>query len=155
MAFWLPQAVGVVLYPRMARADQSRAAVRLTLAVLAGLGTVTVAGFAAGAPLLPVLVGADYRPVTGWLWLFALTGALLAVLQGGLLSAIARERTGLALIAWAGLAVEIGVLSAARTVPAMIVSAAACVAAVTVVVTAVALRGAGADPLPGPTRARR
>ncbi len=142
VAFWLPQAVGVVLYPRMARADQSRAAVRLTLAVLAGLGAVTVAAFAAGAPLLPVLVGGDYRPVTGWLWLFALTGALLAVLQGGLLSAIARERTGLALIAWAGLAVEVAVLSAADTVPAMIVSAAACVAVTTGAVTVAALRAA-------------
>ena len=59
-------------------------------------------GAALVAPLAPLLVGQDYAPVQGLLWSFALDGACLAVLQGALLSAIARERTRLALVAWVG-----------------------------------------------------
>jgi O-antigen/teichoic acid export membrane protein len=106
-AFWLPQAVGVVLYPRMANPEQSGAAARLTLAVLVGLGALTVAGAAVCAPLLPLIVGEDYAPIEGMLWAFAADGAFLAVLQGALLAAIAGERTRLAAIAWAALTMEI------------------------------------------------
>ncbi|WP_369640747.1 polysaccharide biosynthesis protein, partial [Nocardia sp. JMUB6875] len=44
IAFWLPQAVGVVLYPKMAHPQHSARAMRSALAVLAGIGAVTVAG---------------------------------------------------------------------------------------------------------------
>ncbi|MDJ0401826.1 polysaccharide biosynthesis protein, partial [Rhodococcus rhodochrous] len=55
---------------------------------------------------VPMLVGDAYGPVHSLLWLFALQGACLAVLPGALLSAIAGERTPLALVAWAGLVLE-------------------------------------------------
>ena len=56
IAFWLPQAVGVVLYPRMAVA--SRQALREAMLVLIVLGAVAVAGAAVAAPLAPLLAGA-------------------------------------------------------------------------------------------------
>ena len=63
-AFWLPQAVGVVLYPRMANPAHSAQAIRSALAVLVGLGAVLVAAVAVAAPLVPLLVGdAPARPV--------------------------------------------------------------------------------------------
>lgn len=139
-AFWLPQAVGVVLYPRMSRPEQSLKAVRTTLAVLLGIGAVVVVAAAVAAPLIPLLVGEDYRPITGLLWLFALEGAVLALLQGALIGAIARERTALAVVAWVGLGVEAVALSLAGSMVAMLVSATVCVAVTTAAMAALVLR---------------
>ncbi len=138
-AFWLPAAVGVVLYPRMARPEHSLRAVRFTLAVLAGLGVGVVACAAAAAPLVPILVGEQYRPVVGLLWLFAFVGAAFSVLQGALLSAIARDATRLAALAWAGLAAEGVALAFASSVAQMAVTAAVCALGTTAAVTVAVL----------------
>ena len=61
----------------------------------------TVASVA--APLVPAVVGEDYRPVTGVLWAFAALGVTLSVLQAFLLATIATDRTVEAGIAWCGL----------------------------------------------------
>lgn len=144
IAFWLPQAVGVVLYPQMANPARSGAAVRSALIVLVGLGAVLVAGAALCAPLVPLLVGDAYAPVQSLLWIFALQGACLAVLQGGLLSAIASERTHLAGVAWIGLVVEAVLMTTVASTVQQFVAVAASVAAVTAAVVAVlAVRAAG------------
>lgn len=144
IAFWLPQAVGVVLYPQMADPARSGAAVRTALIVLVGLGAVLVAGAALCAPLVPLLVGDAYAPVQSLLWIFALQGACLAVLQGGLLSAIASERTHLAGVAWIGLVVEAVLMTTVASTVQQFVVVAASVAAVTAAVVAVlAVRAAG------------
>ncbi|WP_459550022.1 polysaccharide biosynthesis protein [Nocardia sp. X0981] len=143
IAFWLPQAVGVVLYPRMARPASSAAAVRSALAVLSGVGVCAVLGAAVAAPLAPLFAGRDYAPIEGLLWLFALHGAVLAVLQGALLSAIAVNRTAFAALAWAGLALEVVlVLTLASTVTALISTAAAVAAVTTAVVAVLVIRAA-------------
>ncbi|MCD2263452.1 polysaccharide biosynthesis protein [Dietzia aurantiaca] len=103
-AFWLPQAVGTVLYPRMADPAGHRGAVRSAVGVLLGIGAVVVLGAAVAAPLVPVLVGADYQPVAGLLWAFAALGVVLSVLQAFLLATIATNRTVEAGVAWCGLA---------------------------------------------------
>lgn len=142
-AFWLPAAVGVVLYPRMANPTDSARAVRSALGVLVGLGAVVVVGAALVAPLAPLLAGQDYAPVQGLLWAFALAGACLAVLQGALLSAIARERTRIALVAWVGLAVEIGlILGFVSSIRQLITVAVATAALTAAVVSVAALRSA-------------
>ncbi|UFS94389.1 polysaccharide biosynthesis protein [Nocardia huaxiensis] len=141
IAFWLPQAVGVVLYPRMAEARHSARAVRAALAVLTAVGAVAVAVAAAAAPLAPMLAGQDYAPVQGLLWLFALNGALLAVLQGALLSAIATDRTAPAAITWIGLAAGVAaMLACAQSVAGLIGIATATAAVTTAVIAAIAVR---------------
>ncbi|MGI5222419.1 polysaccharide biosynthesis protein [Nocardia sp. CA-290969] len=147
IAFWLPQAVGVVLYPRMAQPASSSSAVRSALAVLAGIGVLAVLGAALAAPLAPLFAGQDYAPIQGLLWLFALHGAILAVLQGALLSAIAVNRTALATLAWVGLAVEVVLmLTLASTVTALIVTAAAVAGTTTALVALLAIRAAARRP---------
>lgn len=139
-AFWLPQAVGVVLYPRMANPVQSGAALRSALAVVAGIGAVLILGSVVAAGLVPIVVGEDYAAVQGYLWIFAVQGACLAVLQSALLWAIAGERTTLALVAWVGLLVEVVLLTFVATTVLQFVVVAASVAAVcAVVMSAVAL----------------
>ncbi|MFF2111959.1 polysaccharide biosynthesis protein [Rhodococcus koreensis] len=145
-AFWLPQAVGVVLYPRMANPAHSAQAIRSALAVLVGLGALLVAGVAVSAPLVPLLVGDAYRPVQSLLWLFALHGACLAVLQGALLSAIAGERTYLAVIAWIGLAVEMtAMLTLASTIGQFIAVAVTVASSTALVASLFAVRSARRD----------
>ncbi|MBM7230612.1 polysaccharide biosynthesis protein [Dietzia cinnamea] len=134
-AFWLPQAVGTVLYPRMADPAGHRGAVRSAVTVLLGIGAVVVIGAAVAAPLVPVVVGEDYRPVAGLLWAFALLGVTLSVLQAFLLAIIASDRTVEAGIAWCGLVLTaIAVWSAPRDVEGVL--AAALVAVVLTTVTA-------------------
>ncbi len=153
IAFWLPQAVGVVLYPRMAQPTQSASAIRAALAVLSGIGLIAVLGAALAAPVAPLLAGEDYAPIQGLLWVFALHGALLAVLQGAVLSAIAVDRTSLALVTWLGLAVEVTLmLSLARSIPALIITAVSVAATTTVLVAVVVLRAADRSTRPEPLR---
>ncbi|WP_442944046.1 polysaccharide biosynthesis protein [Nocardia sp. NBC_00508] len=153
IAFWLPQAVGVVLYPRMAQPTQSAGAIRAALAVLSGIGLVAVLGAVVAAPLAPLLAGEDYAPIQGLLWLFALHGAVLAVLQGAVLSAIAVDRTSLAVVTWLGLAVEVTLMLAfARTVPALITTAVSVAATTTLLVAIVVLRAADSTTRPEPLR---
>lgn len=143
VAFWLPQAVGVVLYPRMANPAESASAVRSALAVLVGLGAALVAAAALCAPVVPLLVGDAYEPVQSLLWLFALQGACLAVLQGALLSAIAGDRTSLAGVAWVGLTVEAVLMATVASTVEQFIAVAVGVAAVTAaVVSVLAVRGA-------------
>lgn len=120
-AFWLPQAVGTVLYPRMADPAGHRGAVRSAVGVLLGIGAIVVVAAAVAAPLVPVLVGEAYRPVTGLLWAFAALGVVLSVLQAFLLATIASDRTVEAGIAWAGLAVTaVAVWAVPREVEAVL-----------------------------------
>ncbi|WP_433625481.1 polysaccharide biosynthesis protein [Nocardia sp. CA-120079] len=143
IAFWLPQAVGVVLYPRMAQPTHSARAIRDALAVLSGIGIVAVLGAALAAPVAPLFAGQDYAPIQGLLWLFALQGAVLAVLQGALLSAIAVDRTALAALTWLGLAVEVVLMACfARSVPTLITTAVGVAATTTTLVAVIVLRTA-------------
>ncbi|MFF0457681.1 polysaccharide biosynthesis protein [Nocardia africana] len=147
IAFWLPQAVGVVLYPRMAQPQHSVRALRSALGVLAAVGLVAVSGAAVLAPLAPLFAGRDYAPIQDLLWLFALAGALLAVLQGALLSAIAADRTAPAVVIWVGLAVEVGVaVPFVRSLPVLIALATGVAATVTALVVAVVIRAVRRDP---------
>ncbi|MBF6137085.1 polysaccharide biosynthesis protein [Nocardia otitidiscaviarum] len=148
IAFWLPQAVGVVLYPRMAQPQHSAQAVRSALAVLSAIGVLAVAGAAVAAPLAPLFAGQDYAPVQGLLWLFALDGALLAVLQAALLSAIAADRTAPAALTWLGLAAGVAaMLTLAHSVLGLITIATTTAAITTAVIAALAL-GATRRPQP-------
>ena len=145
IAFWLPQAVGVVLYPQMASPERSVRALRTAIGVLVALGTLTVVGVAVAAPLASVIAGADYAPVEGLLWAFALHGACLAIVQCGLLAAIAGDRTVVGLVAWLGVATEaVVMLTVADSVTSMIAIAVVC-AALTAATTVIATsRGWGA-----------
>jgi len=106
-AFWLPQAIGVVIFPSLAAPGRSAAAFDRGLRLLMALGAAVVIASAIGGPLVPVVIGHTYRPVAGWLWLFALTGCACAVLQLALLAAIAVDRTRLAAASWVALIAEI------------------------------------------------
>ncbi len=146
VAFWLPQAIGLVLFPRLADSQRSAAALRTGVMVLVGLAGVTTVGALIGGPLVPMIIGDDYRPVSGLLWLFAITGGALAILQVALLAAIARNRTRVGLLPWTVVVAEVAlILTLAHSVLTLAVIAAGC-AVVAATVTVVATMRPAASP---------
>ncbi|WP_338837074.1 polysaccharide biosynthesis protein [Gordonia polyisoprenivorans] len=132
-AFWLPQAIGVVFYPRLADPARSRTALRQAVAVVASIGAILTVAAAALGPLVPLVVGDAYRPLVGLLWLFAYTGSAMAVLQVLLLSAIAADRTRASAVTWLVVGIEVIVIvCVVDSVVALAVTAAVAVTAAAV-----------------------
>lgn len=134
-AFWLPQAIGVVAYPRLADPVRSSTALRRAIAVLGGIGLVLTVLAAVGGPLVPVVISEDYRSVAGLMWVFALAGSLVAVLQLMLLAAIARNRARGAVPALLVLAAEVVVILTVVDSVIGLVAVAACAAGCAVLAT--------------------
>ncbi|MFT4201568.1 polysaccharide biosynthesis protein [Gordonia sp. (in: high G+C Gram-positive bacteria)] len=151
-AFWLPQAIGTVVYPRLAAPGRGRS-LRIALAVVTAIGVVTVASTWLVSPLVPRIVGDEYRPLTGNLWLFAASGAILSVLALLLLAVIAASRTVIGVTVWVAAALEAGaILLWAHSVTSLVLIA---TASATVMTTAcAALVAAGSSPQASPSAAR-
>jgi O-antigen/teichoic acid export membrane protein len=111
-AYWLPQAVAVVVLPRLADRANRRSVLRAgVLAVVAIDAPVVLLAVLFGPDLLPVIGGAGYRGEPVVLWLFALTGSLLAVAQLLLFSRIASGDVRSVLAVWLAIALEIGLVA--------------------------------------------
>ncbi len=151
VAFWLPQAVGVVFYPRLADPATSRRSLVHAIAVVSAIGVVLTVGAGVAGPLVPIVVRADYAPLVPILWVFAYTGSMLAVLQVALLSAIARRATAVSWVTWVVVTAESAViLTVVDTILALAVTAAVAATLAAVTTTMVGLRRretspAGAD----------
>lgn len=79
---FLPQFAVVILFPSMSTDGESRAAVLKGLAFLTGLGAACAAATYLLSGLALVFIGGDdYAGVQDRLWLFAVLGGLLSVLQ--------------------------------------------------------------------------
>lgn len=79
---FLPQFAVVILFPSMSTDGESREAVLKGLALLAGLGAAcTAATYLLSGLALVFIGGDDYAGVQDQLWLFAVLGGLLSVLQ--------------------------------------------------------------------------
>jgi O-antigen/teichoic acid export membrane protein len=130
-AFWLPQAVGVMAFPRLADPLRRTATLPRAIALVAGLGGVTVAATALLGRLAVHLVGGEqYVGLASDAWRFALLGALLALAQLLLFSrlALADRRFGVAL--WLAVCAEVALIAGGlHGSPSAIVGAAGCCAA--------------------------
>lgn len=113
IAYWLPSAVGVLVLPRLADpADRARA-VRVALAVCAGLDALVVVGAAVFGPQLAVLIGgSQYTGADLPMWCFALVGSLLALVQILLFSRIAHGDRRSAGLVWLAVVAEVALVSA-------------------------------------------
>jgi O-antigen/teichoic acid export membrane protein len=89
-AFWLPQAVAVVVFPRLSDAEAGRAVLRRALLVVAALGAVELVGSAVlGRLAMELTFGNEYGRLAPVVPLFVLQGVALSVLQLLLYRAIA------------------------------------------------------------------
>jgi O-antigen/teichoic acid export membrane protein len=101
IAFFMPQAITVVLFPKMGKNDSSA----LRLAVL---GTSLIGAFYIGVTyfasefVVNAIGGSGYAELYSEVWLFAIEGSLFAVLQVLLYGRIAREDTKVSVLLWVG-----------------------------------------------------
>ncbi|AKT50753.1 hypothetical protein [Arsenicicoccus sp. oral taxon 190] len=106
VAFWGPQFVATMYFPRMARPEERAAALRSALALTAGVGAVGVLVAAlAGRLLVAVVAGSGYVAELGPLaWVFTAVGVVLALVQVLVYAdlAVAGHRVGA--VVWVGAA---------------------------------------------------
>ena len=151
---FLPQFVVVLAFPEMAHAGGRRRALRLSLGLVAVLGVI---GFAATYLLSDVALifvgGSDYAEVEQRLWLFAILGTLLSMIQL-LVYALLAQTAGRSLrVLWGALVV---VAVAAATLADSVVSLALVVISVDLVLLVALLvpallRSVDDAPQPDPT----
>jgi O-antigen/teichoic acid export membrane protein len=106
VAYWLPQAVAILVLPRFASEDGRRRAVPVALALCGALDLVVVAGAAGMGPtVVAVIGGGDYAGIP--VWPFALVGSMLSLVQILMYSRIASNDRRSALLIWGAVAIEV------------------------------------------------
>jgi len=110
-AFWGPSFVSTVTFPRLSIPHERRAALTRGVIVLGAIAVVTTAAAAIGAPLVPVVLGGAYRPISGIAWLFALQGAALAAVLLGVYAGLAVHNRTLSALVWVVAAGETGAVA--------------------------------------------
>jgi O-antigen/teichoic acid export membrane protein len=106
---FLPQFVVVVTFPDMADEHGRRRALKLSLGLVAVLGVVGVAAsYLLSSVALVFVGGSDYVEVEGRLWLFAILGTLLSMIQLLVYALLAQEAARALLVLWPALAVITG-----------------------------------------------
>ena len=101
IAFFMPQAITVVLFPKMGKNDSS--ALRLAVLGTTLIGSAYV-GFCyfTSEFVVNAIGGSGYSELHSEVWMFALEGSLFAILQVLLYGRIAREDTKVSILLWAG-----------------------------------------------------
>ena len=80
--FWLPQAVAVVVFPRLADPDAGRELLRKAVLIVTGLGLLELAGcLFLARPVLELTFGESYGSLSGLAPLWVVQGAALSVVQ--------------------------------------------------------------------------
>jgi O-antigen/teichoic acid export membrane protein len=101
IAFFMPQAITVVLFPKMGRNDSSALRFAVLGTALIGTGYVGVCYFGSEF-VVNAIGGSNYSELYSEVWLFAIEGSLFAILQVLLYGRIAREDTKVSILLWAG-----------------------------------------------------
>jgi O-antigen/teichoic acid export membrane protein len=99
---FLPQFVVVIAFPSMSTSTERRRALTMSLSLVAVLGAVTTAGAALLPDLSLIFVGGEnYDEIASHLWIFAILGTVLSMLQLLVYSVLARQGQRSAYLVWA------------------------------------------------------
>ena len=113
-AVWLPQSVVALMFASLAEEHRHHRTARQASAVVVAIGAVLVLGTAAtGRLVVTVVGGAKYHRLDSVMWLFALLGALLAVLQLSVLAGLAQRTAKRSLLLWATVVLDLAIVLAA------------------------------------------
>jgi hypothetical protein len=141
-AFFGPAFVAMLAFPRLARPEERRRALAVSLALTGGIGVLGVMIAAVGGnTLIRAAFGTEYASPSGFDlgahgWAFTAVGALLALVNLALLDGVARRSHTVSVVVLAGIALESGIIIGfAHSSPAAIVTAAAVSALVTATVS--------------------
>jgi O-antigen/teichoic acid export membrane protein len=101
IAFFMPQAITVVLFPKMGKNDSS--ALRLAVLGTSLIGAIYIGvTYFSSEFVVNAIGGSGYAELYSEVWLFAIEGSLFAVLQVLLYGRIAREDTKVSVLLWVG-----------------------------------------------------
>jgi O-antigen/teichoic acid export membrane protein len=105
---FLPQFVIVVAFPSMSTMAERRRALTRSLALVGGLGACATLGALALKDLALVFVGGhEYREIAASLWVFAILGTALSMLQLLVYSVLARQGRRSVYLVWAAFVVVV------------------------------------------------
>jgi O-antigen/teichoic acid export membrane protein len=111
IAFFLPNAIVIVLFPKMTSAN-SRRAVYVATGLTAIMGLfITTFSFLFGNFVIRVLGGVQYPDLGSEAWLFALEGSAFALVQVLLYARLATQDRSAVVSVWVALVVLVGVVS--------------------------------------------
>ena len=112
IAYWLPQAVAIIVLPRFVDEEHRGRMVWLALVVIAALDVWVVLVTALwGTEVVRLIGGAEYGAHLPSVWLFAVLGSLLALVQLLLYSRIASTDRRSTAAVWAAVAVEVALVT--------------------------------------------
>ena len=101
---FLPQFVVVLAFPSMATGETARSALHRSLAVVLALGLLGAGGAAVLSGLAVVFVGgAQYADLRDELWLFAVLGTVLSLIQLLVYNVLARQARKAVVLLWVAL----------------------------------------------------
>jgi len=107
---FLPQFVVVIAFPAMSTPTQRRLALLRSLGLVGLLGVISMLGAWLLSSLALVFVGGtEYAAVESRLWVFALLGTLLALLQLLVYSVLAQRDSRTSLLVWAAVAALVAI----------------------------------------------
>lgn len=113
IAYWLPQAVAILVLPRLASEEGRRKMVPRALAICAALDAVVILGAVAMGPtIVAVIGGQDYANSHIPVWPFAFVGSMLSLVQILLYSRIASADRKSTVLLWLAVVVEIVLVTA-------------------------------------------
>lgn len=106
---FLPQFVVVIAFPSMSTMSERRRALTGSLGVVAVLGAATTAGALLLPQLALIFVGGDrYEEISDHLWIYAILGTVLSMLQLLVYSVLARQGQRSVYLVWAAFVTMIG-----------------------------------------------
>ena len=106
---FLPQFVVVVAFPSMSTEGEQRSSLLRALGAVAVAGVVSIAGAWLLSGIAMIFIGGDsYAAVQHRLWLFAVVGMMLSLLQMLIYSVLARRHRGASILVWVAVAVLAG-----------------------------------------------
>lgn len=107
---FLPQFVVIVAFPSMATGSERRKALVVSLSLVAALGAVgTLAAWLLSSIAIRFVGGAKYAEVEPRLWVFAILGTLLSMIQLLVYSVLARQGKRSVYVVWLALIALVGV----------------------------------------------
>jgi O-antigen/teichoic acid export membrane protein len=144
---FLPQFVVVVAFPAMSTPRERRQALVRSLAMVLGLGVVCTLGALVLSSVAIIFIGgAEYTAVEDRLWLFAILGTLLAMLQLLVYAVLARQGGRSTILFWVAIAALALAATAISTLDQLIVTVAAVDAVVLAALLGIAMWRLGRQP---------
>lgn len=148
---FLPQFVVVIAFPDMATPESRRRALVRSLVAVGALGGLAVVAAELLSGVAMVFVGgSDFAEVERLLWVFALLGTVLAMLQLQVYAVLARQGRRSVVLVWAALMALVAIGSQVHSLDGLVTVVVAVDAALLVVLTVASLRIARQAPATPP-----